>query len=47
MDQTYDFDKEIAIKLGPINNSAEPKALCLYLGDEGGNFSIHSMLLQQ
>lgn len=34
MSQIYDFDTEIAIKLGPTDDSAEPKDLRLFLEDE-------------
>jgi hypothetical protein len=34
MEQIYDFDTEIAIKLGPADESAEPNDLRLFLEDE-------------
>mmetsp|Transcript_10770 Transcript_10770/g.15562 ORF Transcript_10770/g.15562 Transcript_10770/m.15562 type:complete len:103 (+) Transcript_10770:2409-2717(+) len=34
MEQIYEYDTKIAIKLGPTDDSADPKDLRLYLEDE-------------
>ncbi len=40
MEQVYDFDTEIVIKLGPIDDSSDPKDLRLYLEDEDADDDI-------